>query len=68
MKPEWQKRSKVGDENRMNVLGVEVGTSSYVRHTGGSINVGIHCKKMSDETRIDPTEIQLFERVHKCSF
>ena len=46
MKPEWKKRLKVGAENKKNVPGVEAGTSSYVRHTGGSINFGIHRKKM----------------------
>ncbi|GKA56190.1 hypothetical protein Tco_0755262 [Tanacetum coccineum] len=46
MKPKWQKRSKVGYENRKKVPGVEAGTSSYVRHTGGSINFRIHRKKM----------------------
>ena len=46
MKPEWQKRSKVGAENRKKVPGVEAGTSSYVRHTGGSANFGIHRKIM----------------------
>ncbi|GKE20275.1 hypothetical protein Tco_1431787, partial [Tanacetum coccineum] len=40
MKPEWQKRSKVGSENRKKVPGVEAGTSSYVRHTGGSKTLG----------------------------
>nr|GEY23567.1 putative transposase, Ptta/En/Spm, plant [Tanacetum cinerariifolium] len=46
MKPEWQKRSKVGSENRKRVPGVEAGTSSYVRHTGGSTNFRIHLKIM----------------------
>ncbi|GJT28189.1 putative transposase-like protein [Tanacetum coccineum] len=59
--------SKVGAENRKKVPGVEAGTSSYVRHTRGSTNFGIHRKKMRDETGIEPTEIELFERVHKLN-
>nr|GEW66912.1 hypothetical protein [Tanacetum cinerariifolium] len=60
-------RASTGSENRKRVPGVEAGTSSYVRHTGGSTNFGIHLKIMRDETGIDPTEIELFERAHKLN-
>ena len=42
MKLEWMRRSKVGAENRKKVPGDVEGTSSYVRHTGGSKSFRAH--------------------------
>ncbi|GJX79795.1 zinc finger, CCHC-type containing protein [Tanacetum coccineum] len=55
MKPEWQKRSKVGVKNRKKVLGVE----AELEEPEASFK--------RDETWIEPTEIELFKRVHKLN-
>nr|GEV82938.1 hypothetical protein [Tanacetum cinerariifolium] len=65
MTEEWMRLSLSGTANRKKVPGENEGGCMYVRHTGGSVNFGIHCQRLETILGKRPNQIQLFERVHK---
>ncbi|GJX52841.1 GRAS protein [Tanacetum coccineum] len=63
MTEKWKKRSAAGVANRKKVPGDEDG--SYVRHTGGCVSFEIHRTRWETELRIEMTDIEFFEKLHK---